>query len=349
MAFEISGKRIGPGEAPFIILEAGINHNGELTKVEKMIQAAKNAGADAIKFQTFKASEFIADAEQQFTYKSQGKEVTESMLEMFKRYEFSSDEWFQIKSMCDHAGIIFMSTPQNRSDLQLLLEIGIPAIKVGSDDFTNLPLLTYYSQIGLPLIMSCGMANLGEVYDAVGATNALSGNDVLLMLCTSQYPTPPEDVNISKMTTLAGAFPGLLLGFSDHTQGDTAAVLAIGKGAVVFEKHFTLSHDLSGPDHWFSETPETATKWVASIRQAYEMIGSGEMVPTLKEMEMRNIARRSIIALRDIEAGEILNENNIGLMRPGTGLPPKMIDFFIGQKCRNKIAKSDQLKFTDIG
>lgn len=348
MSFNVCDKSIGNGHAPFIILEAGINHNGEIQNAEQMIKAAKNIGADAIKFQTFKASEFIADTSQQFTYRSQGKEITESMLKMFQRYEFSKDAWFQIKKMCDDTGIIFMSTPQNESDLNLLLDIGVPALKVGSDDFTNLPLLEKYSSTGLPLFMSCGMADLGEVHDAIIATDALARNDVLLMLCTSQYPTPAEDVNISKLKTLAAAFPNLPLGFSDHTQGDTAAILATAMGAIAFEKHFTLSHDLPGPDHWFSETPDTASSWVASLRSAHQMIGSGSIIPTTKEIEMRKLARRSVTALCDIEAGDIFTNDNLGLMRPGSGLPPKMINHFIGQKSRTNIKISQQMKFSDI-
>lgn len=348
MTFNICNKPIGKGHPPYIILEAGINHNGEINIAEQMIKVAKDIGADAIKFQTFKASEFIADTSQQFTYQSQGNEVTESMLEMFQRYEFSKDNWFHIKKMCDDTGIIFMSTPQNESDLTLLLDIGVPALKVGSDDFTNLPLLEKYSSTGLPLFMSCGMADLGEVHDAILATGALTRNDVLLMLCTSQYPTPAEDVNISKLKTFAAAFPDLPLGFSDHTQGNTAAVMASAMGAIAFEKHFTLSHDLPGPDHWFSETPETAASWVASLRRSHQMIGSGSISPTTKELEMRKIARRSVIAICDIEAGDIFTYENLGLMRPGNGLPPKMINHFIGQKSRKNIKKSQNMKFSDI-
>jgi len=345
---EFNGRKIGPSHAPFIILEAGINHNGEIEKVREMVRIARDAGADAVKFQTFKATEFVNDPNLMFTYKSQGKEVTESMLAMFQRYEFSREEWFAIKQYCDEQGILFLSTPQNVSDLELLLEIGVPALKVGSDDFTNLPLLKRYAATGLPLIVSCGMADLGEVYDALEAAGASRGHPVLLMLCTSQYPTPPQDVNLLKLRTLAGAFPGLVLGFSDHTQGPVAAVAALALGASAFEKHFTLDHDLPGPDHWFSEEPRGAIEWITSIRQAYKMLGQPQVRPTGAEIDMRRLARRSVVALRDIAVGEPYTEQNLGLRRPGDGLPPKMIESAWGRNARRAIAKGQQLTLGDI-
>lgn len=349
MSFTIAGREVGPGTQPYVILEAGINHNGDLELARQMIRAAKAAGADAIKFQTFKAEEFVASSNQMFTYKSQGVEVTESMLEMFQRVEFSPNEWRQVKSMCEDGGILFLSTPQNVSDMEFLVEdLDVPALKVGSDDFTNLPLLQRYAQTGLPLILSCGMADLGEVHDALAQTEALETGQVLLMLCTSQYPTPPTDANILKLNTLAGAFPGLPLGFSDHTQGPTAAVLALACGAVAFEKHFTLSHDLPGPDHWFSETPQSGADWVSAIRTAHLQLGSGRMVPTKAEVEMRVLARRSLTALRDIPEGAPFDDENTGSMRPGDGLPPKHLPDFLGKTARHGILRGHQLDFGDI-
>ncbi|HEY6895649.1 MAG TPA: N-acetylneuraminate synthase family protein [Rhodocyclaceae bacterium] len=347
MTFRIGNRPVGPDTAPFVILEAGINHNGELALAKEMIRVAKRAGADAIKFQTFKAEEFVGDPELMFTYKSQGQEVTESMLEMFRRYEFSRDEWLAVKQACADEGVLFLSTPQNVSDMEFLLELGVPALKVGSDDFTNLPLMKRYSATGLPLMISCGMADLGEVHDALEATGALDGKPVLLMLCTSQYPTPPQDANLRKLQTLAAAFPGLTLGFSDHTQGPFAATIACGLGACAFEKHFTLDHDLPGPDHWFSENPDSAVEWVAAIRTAHQLLGSPRMTPTAAERDMRRLARRSVTALRDIAVGEELTEANLGLRRPGDGLPPKFIELAWGRRARRALVKGEQLRFGD--
>lgn len=340
--------KIGEDFPPFIVAEAGINHNGKLEKAYKMIEVAKSSGADAVKFQTFKAEEFVGDPKQTYSYTSQGKEVTESMLKMFKRYEFSRDEWFKIKKKCKETGIMFLSTPQNRSDLDLLLEVGIPAIKVGSDDFTNLPLLKSYVDTNLPMIISSGMSDLVEVYQALEVVGAMDGYPTILLLCTSQYPTPPGDVNLLKLKTLANSFPMVVTGFSDHTQDALASSLAVAMGASFFEKHFTLDHNLPGPDHWFSEDPEGLKEWIGSIRTAYTMMGSAIVRPTKAEEIMKILARRSIVAIRDISPGETLTVSNIGLKRPGDGLPPSLFDQVIGSKVITKIYKGSRLRFGDF-
>ncbi|HTC00539.1 MAG TPA: N-acetylneuraminate synthase family protein [Ferruginibacter sp.] len=345
---KIKDREITKNGYPFIIAEVGINHNGSLKRAFDMIKVAKDAGVDCVKFQTFKADEFVGDPNQMFTYKSQGKEVTESMLGMFKRYEFTDSEWKEIKNKCDDEGIIFMSTPQNKSDLDLLLKIGIPAIKIGSDDFTNIPLLKDYAKTGLPIILSCGMADISEVYQAMEVTGALEGYPVVLLVCTSEYPTPVENVNILRLKTLRNAFEDLILGFSDHTQGPIAASLAVSLGATVFEKHFTLSKDLEGPDHWFSEDPETLKVWANTIRESYKMLGSSLVKPTSAEKSMRILARRSIIAIQDIKAGDNLNEINIGLRRPGNGILPVFFPNVLGKTSNKFIQKGTLIKWEDM-
>lgn len=344
----INGHAIGTSHPPFTVAEAGINHNGELDKALEMVRAAKKAGADAVKFQTFKASEFVGDPDQTYSYRSQGKDVTESMLAMFRRYELPRDAWFKIREECDRQSITFLSTPQNRSDLDLLLEIGIGAVKVGSDDFTNLPLLKSYATTGLPLILSCGMADLAEIHRSLDAVGAFEGYPIVLLLCTSQYPTPPGDVNLAKLGTLHAAFPRLTLGFSDHTEGPIASSTAVAFGAALFEKHFTLSHDLPGPDHWFSETPDSLNEWVASIRKAHQMMGCPILRPTAAEQEMRRIARRSVVALCDIGEGEKLTSANVAIRRPGTGLPPEMLDAVLGGFATRALRAGEPLTLGDV-
>ncbi|MEK6780162.1 MAG: N-acetylneuraminate synthase family protein [Bacteroidota bacterium] len=333
---------------PFIIAEVGINHNGCLEKAFEMIKVAKDSGVDAVKFQTFKAVEFVGDATQMFTYKSQGKTVTESMLEMFKRYEFEEEDWIRIKQKCDEEKIMFFSTPQNKSDLALLQRIGVSAIKVGSDDFTNLPLLEEYSKTQLPIILSCGMADLSEVYQALEMVGKFNGYPVALLLCTSEYPTPPNNVNLLKLKTLRGAFEDLILGFSDHTQGALASSLAVAMGAVIFEKHFTLDNYLPGPDHWFSENPSSLKTWAEAIRSSHTMMGNAIIKPTAAEANMRVLARRSVVALKNITIGEILNETNIGLRRPGNGIQPKMFGEVLRKKSRVDIKEGSLIKWTEI-
>jgi len=343
----IDGHRIGVNYPLFIIAEVGINHNGDIALAKRLIEAAKTAGADAVKFQTFKAEEFCGDPDQTLTYQSQGKTITESMLAMFQRYEFAPEQWAEISEYCRKIGITFFSTPQNYSDLNLLMGMDIPAIKVGSDDFTNLPLLESYAKAGLPLIMSCGMSDLGEVHQALEVTGWFDGQPVALLLCTSQYPTSPENVNALKLITLQQAFPGLIVGFSDHTQGSIATAIATALGAKIFEKHFTLDHNLPGPDHWFSEDPDSLTEWVKTIRCATSMLGSPMVRPTESELNMRVLARRSVVALRDIEPGEHLDETNIGLRRPGGGLPPVMMDQILGLITSRVIKRGEKIKLKD--
>lgn len=323
---------VGFGHDPFVVAEVGINHNGDLERAIEMIHVAKAAGCDAVKFQTFKASEFINDSSQMFTYQSQGKQVTESMLEMFSRYEFSESAWSVINDECEKAGIIFFSTPQNQSDLDILLKIGVPAIKVGSDDFTNLPLLKNYARSQLPLILSTGMSDLSEAYQASDAVGALDGYPLILLVCTSQYPTPPVDANLLRIRTLQKAFPMIPIGFSDHTSGPLASALAVSLGAVFLEKHFTLSHDLPGPDHWFSEDPVGLTEWVAGIRTAYMMLGDPLVRPTSTERRNKYDWQRRLVACKDINAGSKFTVDNVVMRRVegGKGLPPSFFEYLIG-------------------
>ena len=336
---KINNHEISKENTPFIIAEAGINHNGSIEKAVKMVKTAKNAGVSAIKFQTFKAHELISDSSLTYTYTSQGKSITESQLDLFKRCELSNDDFYKIKKTCDEEKIIFLSTPQNKSDLDFLLELDISAIKVGSDDFTNIPLLKYYSKTKLPILISCGMTTLKEIKTTLTAIGTLDGYPTALLLTTSEYPTPPQNVNLQKLRTLSEKFPHIPLGYSDHTQGNLASPIAISFGACIFEKHFTLDNSLPGPDHWFSSNPSNLKVWSDSIKTSYQMMGSSEILPTESEIKMKTIARRSIVTLDDIDIGETLNENNIGLRRPGTGLPPKMFELILGKKATKKIEK----------
>lgn len=346
--FKIAERSIGPEHPPYCIAEVGINHNGDIDIAKRMILVAKQANADAVKFQTFKAAEFCGDAGQMFTYKSKGKIVTEPMIEMFERYEFNTDQWYEIKKYCDINEIKFLSTPQNRSDLDLLIDLGIPAIKIGSDDLTNLPLIKDYASTNLPLILSCGMADMGEVHQALECGGFYNNKSVALLLCTSQYPTPLHDVNLRKITTLRAAYPGLVVGFSDHTQGQLSAGMSVALGASIFEKHFTLSHDYFGPDHWFSEEPNELNMWVNTVKNAYIALGNGMILPTSSELDMRLLARRSIVALKEITKGEKIDATNIGLKRPGGGLPPVLISEIYGLHAATKISKGSKINFRDL-
>lgn len=340
---KINKRKIGSKHPPFLIAEVGINHNGSLNKALKMVEIAKKAGVDAVKFQTFKAEEFISNNSTKYTYFSRGKKVTEPMYNMFKRYELSENALVKIKKKCKEKNLIFFSTPQNYSDLKVLLKIGVPVIKVGSDDFTNIPLIKSYSKTNLPLILSSGMANLKEIKDTLRSIN-YKNYPVILMLCVSQYPTPLQDVNLLRLKELRKKFPSLILGFSDHTIGPIAGTVAASLGAVCFEKHFTISNKESGPDHWFSESPKNLKIWVDSIKSAYKALGRSKITPTKKENNMKLLLRRSIVASKNIAKDEKINIKNLTYKRPGNGIEPSKINEILGLRAKRPIKKNQQIR-----
>ena len=342
----IGDRAVGGDNEPFVVAEVGINHNGELERALEMIHVAKFAGCDAVKFQTFRATEFVNDPSQMFTYRSQGNEVTESMLAMFQRYELPPQAWQVIKAECVKAGIIFFSTPQNHSDLNMLIKVGVPAVKVGSDDFTNLPLLKSYAQSGLPLVLSTGMSDLADAHQALDVVGGLDGYPVILLVCTSQYPTPPDDVNLKRITTLRSAFPVVPIGFSDHTRGALASEMAVALGAVFLEKHFTLDHNLPGPDHWFSEDPIGLTEWVNGIRMAYRMLGNPLVRPTPIERGNKREYQRRLVAACDLAPGEVMTAQSINLRRVagGKGLPPGFLDYLVGRPAPRAYRAGDPIE-----
>lgn len=333
--------------APFVIAEAGINHNGDLSLAKRMVDVAAESGVDAVKFQTFKTEDFVMDRSLEYTYRSQGAEVTESMFDMFKRTEFTGEEWEDLKAHCDERGIVFLSTPVTMDGARFLRRLGVGALKVGSDDFTNTPLIKDFASLGVPVMLSCGMADEAEIKTTLSAAFSCSP-DICLMLCTSEYPTPPASVNIRKLLRLRELFPDLVLGFSDHTQGHVGAVLAVGYGAHLFEKHFTLDHDLPGPDHWFSSEPAELRTWASAIREAHEMLGCKDLAPTASEMEMRTAARRSVVARTHIQAGDVLDELNTCLRRPGNGVCPERWSEVLGHTALRDIEEGSLILFEDL-
>lgn len=261
---------------PVIVGEVGVNHNGSLDRALAMVGAAKEAGCDAVKFGTFKAAEFCAP--------------DDPLYEMFKSCELPDDAWKIIKSEADRLGIIFFSTPQNESDLQLLLDVGVPCIKVGSDDLTNLALIEAYAAHRLPMILSTGMADWHDIFCAMVAAIAVP---LTVCVCTSEYPCPLEHANLARITTLRKLLPEVSIGFSDHTVGSEAAAVAAALGATYFEKHFTLDNDLPGPDHHFSANPKQLAEWVRAIKSVFKLLGDGEVTPTTQELSNRAKWRRA--------------------------------------------------------
>ena len=278
------------GKDLFLIAEAGINHNGSVQNAMDMIEAARLCGCNCVKFQTFKAEE-VCDDKQTYTYRSQGKEITESRQAMSKRVELPDSAWSKLRNECYRKGLIFLSTPETPSDVDILMEVGVPALKIASDNLTNLPMLRYCAKTGLPLILSCGMSDMSEVTTAV---SIIGTKDNALLVCTSNYPTEPVDVNLARMTTLKNAFPSLEVGFSDHTLGNMAAVIAASLGASIFECHFTLSENLPGPDHSWSKTTEGLKQWVRYIKMARTMLGDGVVHPRGMEIANKSKFQRKV-------------------------------------------------------
>lgn len=273
------------GSRPFTIAEVGLNHNGSEMAAIEMIAQAKQAGVTAVKFQTFKADEFCRPDDPLYPH--------------FKRSEFDASVWPRLQQACDDAGIMFMSTPQNVSDLELLLPLGIQAIKIGSDDCVNLPLVLEYAKHGLPLIISAGMAWPKDLASTVVELARLRAPAAYLV-CTSQYPTPPEEVRISRVPTLQDFVSPAPVGFSDHTMGPMAAVMAVALGAAIFEKHFTLDHNLDGPDHKWACDPQQLAEWVWSINHAWEIRGTSDslMLTEAEEAQRQKYQRRAGAKLR---------------------------------------------------
>jgi len=344
---KIRDRWIGEGEPCFIIAEAGINHNGDVNIAKNMIRAAKECGADAIKFQTFSTEEFIADENLEHTYISQGKEITEPQIEMFKRVELSEEDTKSLSQFASQIGIMFLSTPSNQAAVDLLCRIGVPAIKVGSDDLTNYPLLEYMAQKKKPIILSTGMATLGEVEKAISIIKESGNEEVILLHCVSSYPASAEEVNLKAIETLQLAF-GVPVGFSDHTEGIEIPLAAVARGACLIEKHFTLDKNLPGPDHRFSADPSQLSALVAGIRKVEQALGSPEKRPSNKEREMITLSRRSIVADVDIPAGGIIKRDMLHLKRPGTGLSADFLPYIEGRKARRFLRKGEMVRLEDV-
>ena len=328
---KVGNKLIGKGAPCFIAAEIGINHNGDMDLACKMIDAAKEAGADAIKFQNYKTEDFVLNKELTYDYISGGKKVTETQFDMFKRYELTREQLKFLKAYSDKVGLTFFSTPTGEDGIQDLLDAGCELFKNGSDYLVNLELIQAFARTGKPLIISTGMSVLGEIDDAVRAFEEAGGKELLILHCTSQYPTPPLDVHLNKITTLKTTFP-YPIGFSDHSDGIIAAVGSVALGAVFIEKHYTLDKNLPGPDHRFSMDPKELKELVTAVRAIEQNMGSLVIGPTASEAKGRRDYRLSCIVNKDVPAGHQLTESDIIFSRPATGLPPKFKSQLVGRK-----------------
>jgi len=345
IAFE--GRAIGPGQPCFILAEVGINHNGDPDMAMAMVDAIADAGADGVKFQTFSAEEFCNGPDEMYEYVSQGKVVKESMLEMFKRLELAREEFARLFRRARERKLIPLSTPTDRAAVDLLETLGAGAFKIGSDDLVYSPFLDYVARKGRPIILSTGMADEADTARAVSRIRAAGNERLILLHCVSEYPAPDASLNLRKMTALAERF-GTLVGYSDHSIGSTAAAAAVTLGACMIEKHFTLDHGLPGPDHRFSSDPSELKELVGVVRRVEKSLGQAKLVPTAAEREMALLARRSIVAARDIPRGHLLSDDDLAYRRPGTGLMPYERERIVGRRARQSIAAGTAISFSQI-
>jgi N,N'-diacetyllegionaminate synthase len=328
-----------------IIAEAGVNHNGEINLAKKLITAAAAAGADLVKFQTFSAKNLVSSSAPKAEYQKKTTESSESQLEMIQKLELSREDHTVLIEECRANGIGFFSTAFDFQSFDLLMELGcLEQIKIPSGELTNLPLLRYMSRFGKPLMLSTGMANLGEIEAAIEAIEVAGTPRHLITVlhCTTEYPTPMEDVNLCAMVAMKKAF-GVSTGYSDHTPGIEIPIAAVALGATVIEKHFTLDRNLPGPDHKASLEPHELKAMVEGIRNVERALGDGVKRPSPSELKNKPIARKSLVAIRPISAGEAFSAENIGAKRPGTGLSPMLWDEIVGRIATKNFAIDEQI------
>ncbi|MFN8396531.1 MAG: N-acetylneuraminate synthase [Bacteroidia bacterium] len=333
----IADRLIGPGQPCFIIAEAGVNHNGDPEIARLLIDAAADAGADAVKFQTFKAEKLVTKSAKMADYQVQNTGVVESQLEMLRKLELQYADHAELRDYANAKGLIFLSTPFDEDGIDFLRDLGVAAFKAGSGDLTNLPYLRKMAAQGLPMIISTGMAVMHEVRDAVDAINETGNPGLVVLHCTTNYPCPENEVNLRAMNTM-GSTLNCLVGYSDHTDGILVPQLAVAAGACVIEKHFTLDRNMEGPDHRASLEPHELKEMVRMVRHVEAIMGHGDKVPNDSELRIMQVARKSIVAAVDIPEGATITEEMLEIKRPGTGISPKKLQDLLGKRAKGMIA-----------
>lgn len=329
--FEVGQHRVGQGNPVFFIAEAGVNHNGSLDLAKQMVDAAAEAGADAVKFQSFFAEEIATKAAPKSTYHQEttGGDEVESWFDMLKRQEMSRDMHEELIGFCDRRNIVFASTPYDLKSLHLLCDLDVSVIKIASTDTSNLPFLRHVGAAGRPIILSSAMATMEEVSEAVETIKHAGSNRFAVMQCTGNYPADLQNSNLNVMHSYREAF-GCPVGYSDHTTGIVNPIAATAMGANIYEKHFTLSRDLPGPDHRMSIEPDELKATIGLVRQAQTVAGSAEKQIVPEEEENRIKLRKSIVAREHIRVGQRINAGMICIKRPATGILPRLFDSVVG-------------------
>ncbi|MDJ0624003.1 MAG: N-acetylneuraminate synthase [Desulfocapsaceae bacterium] len=332
-------------ESVFIIAEAGVNHNGDMEIAKQLIDVAADAGADAVKFQTFTAEALLSKGAPKAQYQRQTTDTTETQFEMIKKLELDRRAHHLLMERCSKKNIMFLSSPFDLESITILNNLGIEIFKIPSGEITNLPYLRKIGKLKKPIILSSGMSTMPEVKTALHVlTDAGTSKNLITVLhCNTEYPTPMNDVNLRAIQTMAEMLD-VQTGYSDHTLGIEISIAAVAMGARVIEKHFTLNKDLPGPDHQASLEPRQFKEMVNSIRNLEQAFGDGTKRPTLSEEKNKAIVRKSIVANKSIRQGEMFSEKNLTIKRPGTGISPMLWDKIVGTPAKEDFQPDEMIR-----
>ena len=328
----------------FIIAEAGVNHNGSVKLAKQLIDVASEAGVDAVKFQTFKTENLLSKNAQKADYQKETTDKKESQFDMIKKLELDTDTHNELIAYCKTKSIMFLSTPFDHDSIELLNDLGLEIFKIPSGEITNLPYLRHIGKLGKKVILSTGMADIGEIEDALDilVEAGTKKEDITVLHANTMYPTPMEDVNLKAMVTIGNTFD-IAYGYSDHTLGIEVDIAAVAMGASIIEKHFTLDKMMEGPDHKASLEPDELIAMVKAIRNIELALGSSVKKPSASEQPNMAIARKSIVAKRAIKVGEVFTEDNLAIKRPGTGINPMQWDTIVGTTAQKDYNEDDLL------
>jgi len=335
------------GENTYVIAEIGVNHNGDLNIAKKLIDVAKQAGADAVKFQTFNAAKLTSKVAKKAAYQQTNDPKNESQYEMLKRLELAESDLLAAADYTRAQGLEFLSTPFDEDSAALLDRLNVSAFKVSSGDLTALDFLAYIARFNRPMIISTGMGTLIETAEAVQVIRDNGTPPLAILHCVSQYPAAASDANLRAMDTMATAFK-VPIGWSDHTLGSAIAVAAVARGARIIEKHYTLDKNMPGPDHKASLEPDELASYIADIRKVDTALGDGIKRPCAAEMDTIAAARRSLVIARDVKSGTVLTGLDINVQRPGTGLAPKMLPQVIGRTTATALNAGQVISWDDL-
>tara|TARA_B100000989_G_C19493978_1_gene451103 strand:- start:233 stop:1285 length:1053 start_codon:yes stop_codon:yes gene_type:complete len=346
-SFKFENYKISEKSKPFFVAEVGINFNGSIELAKKTIIAAKKAGADSVKFQYYKTEDFISNRKIHLFYKNKGKRIKINQFELFKKNEFSFKQLSELKQFCDKSKINFHVTPTNVRAIDELMEIGVKIIKNGSDFLTHTNILKKISKHKLPVIISTGMSKDKEISYALSFFKKYNKNNLIVLHCTSNYPTEIKDANVKRLKNIKNKYK-CLVGFSDHTTNNLSAIFSRYYGAVWFEKHFTLNKKLSGPDHNFSADEKEFNNYIRDVNNVEKLLGSGKIDFEKKEALSRKNFGISCVSKRDIKKGEILKYSDLDFKRPGNGIKPYQVNKILGKKTKKKLYKDDIILIKNI-